>query len=345
MKKSFSMIVIAALLLAGCSKSELTDREPSGALIKARSAFPGVTGEATRAPYIGDISSDNELVARVLTSKDKTNYAGEYFYANGKMTFKGSGAVGYDPSNVSGEVSFPIGIGEEEVPYYLVGLYPYEGEWGGTLATTTNRTLDGKTDVMAAAAQETSYKATITDNNPPKLTFKHLLTKLEVSVKAKEDASALKWGKIQTIELVAIAGTTIKNNVEITLETGVGAFSGSASSFSFYSIDSEGKYTETPFANAGIDLPSTPAKLVAYSLIAPYDNVVGETPTKLKFKIVTEKTDPSSVEAEVSLPVSGDTQGRAYSITFTFDAVDNPILSSTTVIPWENSGGEEVEVN
>jgi hypothetical protein len=177
------------------------------------------------------------------------------------------------------------------------------------------------------------------------LTFKHLLTKLEVSVKAKEDASILKWGKINSIVLTAINGQLIKNNVTITLADGSAAstaFEGSSTDFPFYGIGSDGAYTDGKFDNAGIDLTTTATK-VAYSLIPPYDNVVGETPTKLTFKFATDKA--TSLPTEVSLPVVGYTQGRAYSITFTFDAVDNPILSSATVIPWENSGSAETEVH
>jgi hypothetical protein len=340
MKKSFSVIVIAALLLGGCSKSELANQEPSGALIQAKSAFPGVSGEATRVPYTGDISSENPLVARVLTSRTSGNYTTTH--ANGKMTFGGSAAVGYDPTAVTGSASFDS---DDAEPYYLAGLYPYDATFGATVTSTAARSLDGKTDVMAAAEVETNYATTITNKNPPTLTFKHLLTKLEVNVKAKADGSKLKWGKINTIELTAIDAASIKNNITVTLETGTAAaaaFSGSASSFPFYSIDNEGKYTDTKFANAGIELATT-AKLVAYSLIAPFTNVVGgATPTKLTFNIVPEKGD--AVDVDVSLPVAGYTQGRAYSITFTFDAVADAIQSKATVIEWDDSGSADVDV-
>jgi hypothetical protein len=177
------------------------------------------------------------------------------------------------------------------------------------------------------------------------LTFKHLLTKLEVSVKAKEDASILKWGKINSIVLTAIDGQLIKDNVSITLADGSAAstaFTGDRTDFPFYGIGRDGAYTDAPFVNAGIDLTTTATK-VAYSLIPPYDNDVETTPTKLTFIFTTDKA--TSLPTDISLPVEGYTQGRAYSITFTFDAVDNPILSSATVIPWENSGSAEKEVH
>jgi hypothetical protein len=43
--------------------------------------------------------------------------------------------------------------------------------------------------------------------------------------------------------------------------------------------------------------------------------------------------------AQVTLPQAGNTQGRAYSITFVFDAVANPIQGSATVVAWESIGG------
>jgi hypothetical protein len=347
MKKSFSMIVIAALLLAGCSKSELTDREPSGALIKAKSAFPGVSGEATRAPYIGEISDNNKLVARVLTSKTDGIY--NPTHANGQMTFGGSGAVGYDnPINsFDGNASF---IANDVEPYFLVGLYPY-ADWAGDsddTGETFTRGFDGNDDLMAAAQQQTSYTATIVEKNPPTLTFKHLLTKLEVSVKAKEAASLLKWGKIKSIILATIGGATPAKTIIVTLADGSAAstaFIGDlAGPFDFYGFDSNGAYTEDKFAyteaNTGIDLSTTAAK-VAYSLIPPYVNT--DESIVLEFDIVTEKG--GTVQSDVTLPVAGYTQGRAYGITFTFDAIANPIQSSAIVIDWQNVGSKEVDVH
>jgi hypothetical protein len=338
MKKSFSVIVIAALLLAGCSKSELTDREPSGALIQAKSAFPGVSGEATRVPYIGDVSSSNPLEARVLTSRTKDDYTSTY--ANGKMTF-GSGAVGYDVKDIDGEPSFAP---SDEDPYYLMGLYPY-GDWSSIFSTTATRSLDGKTDVMAAAQQETTYEATITNNNPPTLPFKHLLTKLEVKVKGAEAASAGKWGEINKIELAAINAAAVANNVTITLADGSAAstaFSGTQSDYPFYGIGSDGTYTEAVFSDAGINLTTT-AALVAYSLIPPYENT--DANIELTFNITTRKDNNARiVEVPVKLPIAGYTQGLAYSITFTFDAIERPILSKAAVTEWIPGGSAEAPV-
>jgi hypothetical protein len=343
MKKNLSVIVIAVLLLGGCSKNEVANQEPSGALIKAGAAFPGVSGEATRAPYIGDISSNNELVARVLTSRTSGNYTvngTDGLYANGKMTF-GSGAAEYDTEGFEGEALFAT---NDNKPYYLVGLYPNDN-WVGSFTTAATRSFNGSIDVMAAAQQQTTYKETITDGEVPKLTFKHLLTKLDVSVKGKGIASAGKWGKINKIVLTKITGTTIKNNITITLANGSAAstaFSGAESSFPFYGIGSDGAYTDDEFDGAGIDL-TTDAKLVAYSLIAPFTNVVGASPTKLTFEIETGTGGP--VTTDVSLLDEGYTQGRAYSITFIFDAATNAIESKAEVDPWDDETGPvDVEV-
>jgi hypothetical protein len=278
------------------------------------------------------------LKARVLTDSTATDYTTPY--ANGQMTFIGD-ITGYDVSSLAVDTlaSFPKGSGD--TPYYMAGLYPYQG-WG-TPTTTAAITFTGKEDVMSAVPQETTLNKVVA-GTVPTLTFNHLLTKLEVSVKGKTGAAAGKWGTIEKLELVEVAGAFPKTVATVTLATGNAAFSGGSSGFPLYGMSGTADsptYTAVPFADAGHFLTTT-ATPVAYTMIAPFESSAAN---KLKFNIYTAVTQtPFSAEVDLSVQYAGNTAGRAFGIIFTFDDVERPIVSTVKVNDWIFSGDITVPV-
>jgi hypothetical protein len=337
------MFMVAALLLAGCSKSDLTSVvEPAGApvLFKSRSALPAVSvSDATRAPYAGAISEENALIARVLTGTDAADYSTPY--ADGRMTFVG-GVSGYDVTYVTpaGHESFPSTAGDDL--YYMAGLYPYDNWDPAPTATTIGFTFTGKEDVMATAPKETTLNKVVAGTYPA-LTFNHLLTKLEISIVGKDGAAAGKWGVIEKIELIKVAGADPNTRATVTLADGTAAFPTAGSgAFPLYDMSKDGekaKYTDDVFSGKSIYISET-AKPVAYTLIAPFESSAAN---KLTFSLKTAYIGTAET-VEVPLNYTGDTAGRAFGITFIFDSAFDAIVGSAVVIDWIPSGDVTVPV-
>ena len=160
MKKVFlSALAIAAM--ASCSKTELSNTPDGSVEIKAKSTALSIS---TKSPYEGTISSGNPLTAQVLVSKTDGNYTSRY--CHGEMTFSDDGTT---------EASFatPQYYPADGSVLYLCGLYPSDlGGWG-TVTESASRTFDGKTDIMAAAQQQSS-KSEAQTGTYPTMQFKHL---------------------------------------------------------------------------------------------------------------------------------------------------------------------------
>lgn len=193
MKKVFlSALAIAAM--ASCSKTELSNTPDGSVEIKAKSTALSIS---TKSPYEGTISSGNPLTAQVLVSKTDGNYT--LRYCDGEMTFSDDGTT---------EASFatPQYYPADGSVLYLCGLYPSDlGGWG-TVTESASRTFDGKTDIMAAAQQQSS-KSEAQTGTYPTMQFKHLLTKLVVKLVAEDDAAVTAWGNVTDISLVEVNGS------------------------------------------------------------------------------------------------------------------------------------------
>jgi hypothetical protein len=341
MKKSIFML-LAVALLASCSKNQITDPAETGEVaFQSKSVLQTVGAEATRAPFIGEISADNTLEARVLTATTDGNYATTY--ANGKMTFIGGVKVSaYNPSTLLEGVDharFPEDAGD--TPYYLVGLYPYT-DWA-VYGTTASIAITGKEDVLAAA-QQTTTRNDVLAGIVPGLIFNHLLTKLEVSVKAANNPAKDNWGKVTEIKLVKVLDAAPQDAATVTLKTGEATFSGAASSVPLYNLSADTSadpdvitYTDNVFTPQPLAETATP---VAYTLVAPF---VGGTAKDLTFEISTEYQTAKQV-VTVQLPYTGLNNGRAFGITFTFAATD-AIQATAKVIDWIFSGNAEAIID
>mgnify|MGYP000668825462 CR=1 FL=1 len=330
MKKVFlSALAIAAM--ASCSKTELSNTPDGSVEIKAKSTALSIS---TKSPYEGTISSGNPLTAQVLVSKTDGKYTSRY--CDGEMTFSDDGTT---------EASFatPQYYPADGSVLYLCGLYPSDlGGWG-TVTESASRTFDGKTDIMAAAQQQSS-KSEAQTGTYPTMQFKHLLTKLVVKLVAEDDAAVTAWGNVTDISLVGVNGSQKPySKVEVALRDGTAvtgsAFSTTVENFSFYTM-TENTYNDVAFSAQTLALTKTAAN-AAYSLVAP---ITATGTGDFKLRITTQKDADSPLVNEVAVDLkdtssstfTGDTQGKAFEITLTFKATE--IQAKASVKEWENAG-------
>jgi len=211
MKKLY-VPVLALLTLASCSKSELANRPVvENDMVEIMATSKALTIE-TRAPFEGQIASDNKLSAVVLASATTADYTTRY--CDGVMEFTdNTTAASFDTPQY-----YPV----SDATIYLCALYPTAlADWKD-IATTAKYTFDGKTDVMAAA-EVSGKKSTAMANTVPAFTFNHLLTKLVVKVKAENEAAQNVWGDITGISLVKANNGDVFDTAEVTLATGAAA--------------------------------------------------------------------------------------------------------------------------
>lgn len=336
MKKVFlSALAIAAM--ASCSKTELSNTPDGSVEIKAKSTALSIS---TKSPYEGTISSGNPLTAQVLVSKTDGNYT--LRYCDGEMTFS-------DDDTTEASFATPQYYPADGSVLYLCGLYPSDlGGWG-TVTESASRTFDGKTDIMAAAQQQSS-KSEAQTGTYPTMQFKHLLTKLVVKLVAEDDAAVTAWGNVTDISLVEVNGSQKPySKVEVTLQDGTAvtgsAFSTTVKNFSFYTM-TENAYNDVAFSAQTLALTKTAAN-AAYSLVAP---ITATGTGDFKLKITTQKDAESPLVNEVAVDLkdtssstfTGDTQGKAFEITLTFKATE--IQAKASVKEWGKAGTATGEI-
>ena len=349
MKKLY-VPVLALLTLASCSKSELANRPVvENDMVEIMATSKALTIE-TRAPFEGQIASDNTLTAVVLGSTSTGDYTETTpRYCDGEMTFT-------DDNTTAVSFATPQYYPVSDATIYLCALYPTAlADWKD-IATTAKYTFDGKTDVMAAA-EVNGKKSTAMAGTVPSFEFKHLLTKLVVKVKAENEAAQNVWGDITGITLVKAMNGDVFDTAEVTLATGAAttgtAFSNPATDgMAFYRIDAAA-YTDNAVDDADNKIAlTTTAEEVAYSLVAPItaengvkhftlsvDTTLGETVTT---KEVSFDLYKAKVGEEDPAVFSGDTQGKAFEVTLTFKATE--IVAKATVTDWVKGGNSEVEI-
>ena len=346
MKKLY-VPVLALLTLASCSKSELANRPVvENDMVEIMATSKALTIE-TRAPFEGQIASDNTLTAVVLGSTTTADYTTRY--CDGEMTFT-------DDNTTAVSFATPQYYPVSDATIYLCALYPTAlADWKD-IATTAKYTFDGKTDVMAAA-EVNGKKSTAMAGTVPSFEFKHLLTKLVVKVKAENEAAQNVWGDITGITLVKAMNGDVFDTAEVTLATGAAAtgtaFSNPATDgMAFYRIDAAA-YTDNAVDDADNKIAlTTTAEEVAYSLVAPITAENGvkhftlSVDTKLGETVTTREVSFDLYKAKVGeedpAVFSGDTQGKAFEVTLTFKATE--IVAKATVTDWVKGGNSEVEI-
>lgn len=317
----------AAAMLASCSKDAGTDPAPvPGGPDAIRATAKSLTIETNAAPgskaaYTGEDADG--LKAAVYGSKTSGDYS--LTYVAGTMTFKAGetqgDAVSFD-TGATGSTSLPA----DKSSVFLTALYPNDATWSG-LGTTATLTFTGKEDIMASAQSEVAKGGGSESDKAAFATFafKHLLTRIDVTIQGEDESAVAAWGEVQSVKLTG----SFKNQVAVTLADGTAAtasaFSGSASGWTFYT------------AEDGVPAPQalTTAEKVAYAttMTAPFTATGSED---LTLEVVTKTGSGEAVTStvKVNVPTEGgtDTQGKAYSINLVFKKAD--ISGVATVEGW-----------
>lgn len=332
MKNQFMMAVLAAAtLLASCAKDAGTDPAPVPGVPDAiRATAKSLTIETSTMPgskaaYTAE--NADGLKAAVYGSLTDGNYASTY--VSGTMTFKaGTGAgdaVAFD-AGATGSTSLPA----DKSSVFLTALYPADGVTWSALGATATVTFTGKEDIMASLQSEVAKdggsggKAAFGT-----FAFKHLLTRIDVTIKGEDASAVAAWGEVQSVKLTKVKGSaTFSNQAAVTLADGTAAtssaFSGSASGWSFY--------TDADATPASKTL-TTSQVAYATTMMAPFTAANSDD---LTLEIVTKTASGSAVTSTVNVkvPTDGgtDTQGKAYSINLVFKKAD--ISGIATVQGW-----------
>ena len=338
MKQNLFYVFSLVAALAGCSQSEYSPEDNAPVEIRLGSTTQSVVG-TTRAPVQG--TNSPTIKAKVLLSGTRSAYTQATDKTNrffeGTMTFTSGNATSFDNT----KQYYP----SDGTSVYLCGLYPDTGWEKISDTSTADYTLDGKTDVMAAAQVETSKTDGQGTPDYRTLAFSHLLTNL--IIKAKVDASAGApaadviqgiWGDITSLSLVKAGDATPNNKVTVSLADGTAA---TASAFSggtavgFYKAAgtalADYTYEDNAFADTAIPATDT---TIAYSLIAPIEAKGG---SEKDFELLVKTANNTiGITVPLSLSVAGDTQGKYCEVTLTFKG--NEIMAKATIADWKEGG-------
>lgn len=336
MRKFLTMmtVIATAMYITGCSKSDDTDL---GGDYPGQQVEIKVGGKAlsidpikTKSPFEG-IAADSELKARVLASNTSKKYdAAPDLIKDGTMTFTpSSDAFGFD----GGGVPYPHATNN----VYLVGLYPTAPSADWTIVENGAKakyTFNGSHDVMATNEITTVRKDGLTGGTYQTLDFYHLLTRLNLTVQAKDASAQTAWGKVTSIQVKSPA-----NDVTVTFKTEdatqpTTVFGSTETIFPFYE-----KAKETALPAIDLPLETSSPEAQSYALVAPKD---GEDTDQVKFDLIVT-TENHAADYAITVPLVStqgefkkSTQGFQFNITLTFSATD--IKAFATVKPWGDGG-------
>ena len=326
-KVILSMMAVAAL--ASCSKDNETPAPTTDP--NEITLVSNMVGVETKAPLSGELKA----VARVLaTSTSTTNFAALYGTRDGDNTYiKFNGTTTLEGfTDATGANEKPeFYQGDNEV--FLCGFYPAAWTVNGEFSA-----IDGKTDVLFAPAIRVTKN---TEDANRKLTFHHLLTKLNVKVKL-ENGSVDNWGTIKSM--------TLTSNTKVNLDVAslptdvttipVSSFSESKA-LSFYTINEDAAISSTALPKGA----ETAATDFAYVMCAP---VTATGTDDYILTIVTEKGGTHTVGVDLkdeddSSAFTGSTLGYQFDIVLNFQSTE--ILATATVAPWNTGGQVEIDIN
>ncbi len=336
--KKFIFPLVAVLGFAACNpENENPMGDGNGDEIKLQMTQLSID---TRAPYMATTpSADAPLLARVLCSQTKGDYNAEIEEANnnGFMNFTAASTETSfclkDGTTITPK-SFPRGVNN----VYLVGLYPAE-TWTKNAGTSASFEFDGSDDIMFAPETVT------TRGEEPAigtLAFGHKMTKINIQLRAVDNASIVPWGEIENIALTGVGANQPNQQVEISFADGKATFSDQVASLRCYGMDGT-DYTDEAYAATA--LTTTPTT-VAYTICEPVDATGGETD---EYTLTVTSSTKGDVPVSFSLTntenaeFTGNTAGYAFTVTLSFSAVE--IQAQATVTPWDEQGTTDVTID
>lgn len=339
----FLFTVIAALMnFTSCSNND----DPAGVdpnqpvEIKVGGRALDVVA-STRAPF-DEITASNTLTAKVMASETSSKYGTADVLHDDFMNF-GAAAVGFtDPK------AFP----HATTPVYLVGLYP-STTWTAVAGDNkTSFTFTGTEDVMASN-QVATVKNDVISNTHKSLTFHHLLTRLNLTVQAKDADARTAWGEVESLKVVST-----NDKVTVTLGTGDATvtppdtiFAGGEKEFDFYNIGTDTPYCSSTSKQTLPIVGGNPAPTTqSYALVAPQgDASAAEIVYTIKVKTTNHNTTERVVYVPLKIATNGanfanqSTAGKKFEVVLTFTATN--IEATATVKPWTPGGNGDVDVD
>lgn len=343
MKKSlFPLLVMVAM--TSCTQCDILLRSDNDVEIRLKSSVLSVEA-VTRSPFNGEILASNTLKGRVAATTTTGNYA--TLYVNGTMDFADQSTVTHFDTGHTGKKYYPV----DGSDLYIFGLYPAT-DW--VLTPTVGITFTGKEDVMVA--KEVSWnkaKAQQLSDNVPNLVFKHLLTKLDISLQAADNAAIEAWGEITKIELVKVKGSNPLTHVTVDLPNGTAAeaaFSVGSSPFKCFGMTETAgtkTYTDVEYTDRTYTLTTTPV-CQAYTLMAPVELASPAAAGDLVLKVYAGDIAGGAQEVTVELKnaagsdFTGFTQGKAFDINLKFKATE--IVATAGVTDWTQAGRSDTVI-
>ena len=326
--KKLILSLAALAALASCSSNEenenlgINNNDPVE--IKVGRASLEAT---TKAPFEGEISGSNTLTAKVMASSASGNYV-DNLLTNGNGTIKfednGTTAKGFETP-----VYYP---NDNEV--YLIGMYPDDGATSWSVnATTATRAIDGNSDIMFAK-QVTTTKET---NGKATLAFNHLLTKLNISVKANgaDDQAAWNGQTLSKIVLSQVAEQTPSSQVQVTIADGTTDFTGGTDAETpCYGWSGGINYTDTKFESETTPI-TTSLTPVAYVICEPVAAPDGDADYTLTLTVGGQEY-PVPVGCNNHASLTSGTAGYEIDVEITFHGT--AIMAKASVTPWADGG-------
>ena len=331
--KKLILSLAALAALASCSSNEETENlginNNDPVEIKVGRASLEAT---TKAPFEGEISGSNTLEAKVMASKTSGNYT------TGNLLTDGDGTIVFENNGTSAfGFNTPVYYPDNNA-VYLIGMYPDDGtdNWAVD-ATTATRKIDGKSDIMFATQQQT----TKTTNGEAVLTFKHLLTKLDISIKANgvEDQEAWKGQQITKIELLKAGDATPSSQVAVTIADGTTDFAGGTDAATPCYTYVSGDYKDDAYT-AGTAVPTTTEQQIAYVICEP---IVPDGTADYTLQLtIGGQTYPVEVGCANHTSLTSGTAGYEIDVLITFHGT--AITAMAKVTPWADGGAASGQV-
>lgn len=341
MKKFLSILAVAstAMYFTSCSKSDVTDvgdeKAQQPVEIKVGGKALSITPGKTRAPFEG-IAALNSLKARVLASNTSKKYdAVPDLIKDGTMTFEYQ-----DPTPPAVPTAFGFDGGGVPYPHstrnvYLVGLYPTAPSADWTIEGTGSKAkiaFNGTHDVMAADEVITTRTEAVGTAGYKTLNFHHLLTRLNLTVQAKDASAKAAWGKVTSVKVESPANDVTVTFKPVDANPPTTEFGTTKTLFPFYLTGTDDELTSLELLLEDPALEPQSYSMVAtknenavsYDLFVTTENHTGDYKVTVPLKSTTNAA------------FDGDTRGLQFNITLTFNATD--IKAFATVEEWGTGG-------
>lgn len=337
--------LFAAAVLAACNKETVSQTPQTGTSDnEIKLAVSSISVDVKSAYDATTPDADNPLFARVYASSNADFSGIEYGDTEGYMNFTSDALTGFTDAQKTPTPKYY----DADADVHLAGFYPAvsaEGseKWAISSASgtpTATFTFNGDDDVMVTDII-TVNKNSATEARD--LKFQHLLTQLELKVKAGSSAASTEWGGLYDIQLAKVGGADPDNTVTVTYPAGgsrQAAFSGAATDTGVGFISGEDYTQESPYTL------TTTETSVGYILCEP---VTDASTSDEDYTIILQTKGRGEQTIPVELKKAGNTEsfdgntaGYKFTVTLTFNV--NEIQATATIEPWKPGGNSDITV-